>query len=36
MEGTGHPYAGTEQKKIKEKERLQEGFRRIRDGEKYI
>lgn len=35
MEGTGHPYACQEQKKMKEKERLRDGFPRIRDGEKY-
>lgn len=36
MERTGHPYACQEQKKIKKKERLREGFLRKRDGEKYI
>lgn len=36
MEVTGQPYAGKEQKKIREKERLREGFLRIIDGEKYI
>lgn len=35
MEASRHPFSGKEQKKIKEKERLREGFLRIRDGEKY-
>lgn len=36
MEESRHPYTGKKQEKIKEEERLREGFLRIRDGEKYI
>lgn len=32
MEESRHPYTGKKQEKIKEKERLREGFLRIRDG----
>lgn len=31
MEESRHPYTGKKQEKIKEKERLREGFLRIRD-----